>query len=112
MRLKFCIVALGESTPTMRDLNRYVVTAHATEWKDIGIELELKLCTLGIISKNNQNECVACFQHTLDQWLQLTPHATWSMLEVAITNVRRARLDLKPVTDIFCKYLTISDNII
>ena len=92
-----------ESTPTMKDLNRYVVTTYATEWKNIGIELELELCVLDIISKSNQNDSAACFQHTLNKWLQLTPHATWRVLEVAITNVRRVHLGLEPVTDVYGK---------
>ena len=37
----------------MRDLNRYVINKHADHWKDIGLELELELDTLNIISKDN-----------------------------------------------------------
>ena len=59
----------------MRDLNRYVIKKYGVDWKDIGLELELKLDTLKIISKDNQHDCVACFQSTLDKWLQSTPNA-------------------------------------
>ena len=35
------------------------------------------------------------------KWLELTPSATWKILEVAITNVKRAKLSLDPITDIY-----------
>ena len=44
---------------------------------------------------------VTCFQITLDKWLKFNPRATWRILEVAITNVRRVCLGLEPVTDIY-----------
>ena len=87
--------------PTMKDLNRYITKRYANDWKDIGLELELELDILKIISKDNQHDCVACFQSTLDRWLKSTPNATWHALEVAITNVRRAHLCLEPVSDVY-----------
>jgi len=98
-----------EETPTMKDLNRYVTNMYAADWKDIGLELEFKSECLEIISKNNQQECVACFKSTLDSWLKSTPHATWRTLEVAITNVKRSKLGLDPVTDVYGEYSTITD---
>ena len=104
------MVTTEDSTPTMRDLNRYVTKTYADDWRDIGIELELKLQALKIIAKDNNHDCVHCFQSILDQWLNSTPNATWKMLEVAITNVRRAKLGLDPVTDVYSEYsYTFSD---
>ena len=95
------MVTIEEATPTMKNLNRYVTEKYAANWRDIGIELDLKLHTLEIISKDNHHECVPCFQSTLDKWLTSTPDATWRMLEIAITNVMRGRLGLDPVTDVY-----------
>ena len=81
-------------------MNRYVTYKYAANWKDIGIELELKSETLEIISKNN-HESEACFQSMINKWLESTCHATWRTLEVAITNVRRVRVGLDPVTDVY-----------
>ena len=87
----------------MRDLNRYA-RKYATDWYDIGIELGLELDVLNIIKKDNPQECVACFQNTLDKWLKLnTDDATWKTLEVALTNVNRANLGLDPVDDMYGK---------
>ena len=42
-----------------------------------------------------------CFHRTLNQWLQLD--ATWKTLEVALTNMNRAKLGLDPVDDVYGK---------
>ena len=102
-------LSIEQSTPTMKDLNRYVIKHYASEWMDIGLELGLKLNTLEIFSKNNQKECISCFRSTLNEWLNLKPNATWRMLEVAITNARRASNGLDPVTDIYGEYVTVID---
>ena len=68
----------------MKYLNRYVTTKYATDWYNIGIELEVDLCVLDNIKQNNLNQSEACFQKTLDKWLKLiTDDATWGTLEVA-----------------------------
>ena len=86
--------------PTMRDLNRYVTKKYAADWKDIGLELNLKLGILKNIQKNNQ-EVEDRFEDVLDKWLKSTPKATWRMLEVALTNVSRQQLGLDPVDDVY-----------
>ena len=82
----------------MRDLNRYVVHKYASEWEDIAFELGLDEQLIEIIKKDNR-ECVDCLRRTLQKWS--TPHATWKTLEIAITNVKRIRLSLDPVTDVY-----------
>ena len=87
----------------MRDLNRYVVHKYASDWEDIAYELGLDE-QVKIIKKDSLNYgCVECIRSTLQKWLDLTPNATWKMLEVAITNVNRIQLSLDPVTDIYGK---------
>ena len=87
----------------MKDLNRYV-KKYAVDWKDIGIELGLELDVLDLVEKDHPHQSIACFQKTLDKWLKLAPNATWTTLEVALTNVRRQQLGLDPVDygEIFC----------
>ncbi|XP_065892676.1 protein NLRC3-like isoform X2 [Dysidea avara] len=80
----------------MKDLNRYV-KKYAVDWKDIGIELGLELDVLDLVEKDHPHQSIACFQKTLDKWLKLAPNATWTTLEVALTNVRRQQLGLDPV---------------
>ena len=86
----------------MRDLNRYVTRKYASDWYDIGIELGLELNVLDIIERNHPQNSVTCFQKTLDKWLQLNiDDATWKTLEVAFTNVNRAKLGLDPVDGVY-----------
>ena len=77
----------------MKNLNRYVTMRYATNWYDIGLELDLELDVLEIIKKDNPQQSVTCFRKTLDKWLKLNgDNATWKALEVAITNVHRATI--------------------
>ena len=94
------LTVIEEKIPEMKDLHRYVINTYAPEWKDIGLELNLKATALDIIAEDNPLNCKARFESTLDLWLKSTSHATWKILEVAITNARRAHLGLKPVTDV------------
>ena len=88
----------------MRNLFRYVVHKYATEWNDIAIELGLKPSTVKIIKMDNQ-KCEECFKEALQKWLEISPNATWSILEVAITNVKRAKESLDPITTVYGKKL-------
>ena len=92
----------------MIDLHRCVIEAHAPHWRDIGIELKLEINVLDIISSDNPFNCTACFKRTLDKWLKSNPNASWDALEVGITNVRRAKLGLEPVNDVYGECVAIS----
>ena len=83
----------------MRDLNRYVVHKYVKEWEDIATELGLDE-EIAIIEKDSRNT-TDCFKKMLRKWLDSTPFATWKMLEVAITNVKRAKNSLDPITDVY-----------
>ena len=94
----------------MKDLNRYVVKRHATDWYNIGIELDLELDILDIIKEDNPQQSVTCFQKALNKWLKLnSENATWKKLEVALTNVSRTNLGLDPVDNVY-KRLNPVDN--
>ena len=106
MQLFVCIVTVlccAENVlPTMRDINRYVTSKHATDWKNVGIELGLELTILNTIEKDHPLQSEDCFQAMIDKWLRLTgDNATWKALEVALTNVNRQKLDLDPVDDVY-----------
>ena len=88
----------------MRDLSRYVTREYACDWKNIGLELGLELNVLRIIARENPLQIIECLMETLDKWLKLnTDDAPWKILEVALTNVNRAKLGLDPVDDVYGK---------
>ena len=101
--------SVEDDTPTTKDLNRYITKKkYAIEWKDIGAELGLDDHVLDIIENDHDNQSVACFKKTLNQWIRLTPNkATWRALEVALTNVTRQSLELDPVDDVYGEDLYI-----
>jgi len=90
-----------DEKPTIRDLNRYIVTKYATNWYEIGIELGIELCVLDLIKKDNPQQSVHCLLKVLDKWLKVTDNPTWKILEVALTNVTRQQLNLDPVDDVY-----------
>lgn len=95
-------LTVEDDTPCMRDLNRYVLHKYVTDWEDIGIELGLEN-QIDVIKMDNQGSKDR-FRATLQKWLKsTTPRPTWKMLEIAITNVKRAQQSLDPVTDIYGK---------
>ena len=96
----------------MKILNRYVVSKYASEWKDIGIELDIDIDELNIIEKDNPGQSKMCFQKTLEKWLKITTNPTWSTLEAALTNVRRQQAGLDPVNDVYSKSSTLLGHII
>ena len=85
----------------MKDLNRYVISIYAVDWYNIGIELGIEHHVLNVTEKDHPQQSVICFRKVLDKWLKLIPNATWRMLEVALTNVRRQQLGLYPVDDVY-----------
>jgi len=89
----------------MRDLNRYVVKKYADIWRDVGIELGLELSVLKSIEENYPKNVTTCFQETLNKWLKFDPGPTWTMLEIAITNVQRQDLNLNPVESLYSEDL-------
>ena len=93
-----------DDIPTMRDINRYVTREFAADWKNVGIELGLTTGMLKIIAKDHPQQAEDCFREVLDNWLQCNPTATWKMLEVALTNVKRQQLSgIDPVNDVYGK---------
>ena len=106
--INICFAIIETQTPDMKNLHRYVITTYAPDWKAIGLELNLKASTLEIIAADNPLKCTVCFEKTLDMWLKSTPDATWRTLEIAITNVKRAQLGLKPLSDTNGEYVTIN----
>ena len=85
----------GDEKPQLKDLQRFL-TEYCLEWKTIGLQLELKSNVLNLIEVDHMhpNKHRECFRSTLEKWLQLDLEATWSKLELAITNANRLKLGL------------------
>ena len=86
--------------PSAIDLQRYVVHEYASKWNGIAIELGLKTSTVDNIKTNNQ-KCEDRLKDTLQKWLDVSVNATWNVLEVAVTNVKRAEMSLDPIINVY-----------
>ena len=61
-----------------------MLTKVATNWKQLGKNLEINENLLAIIETNNPHDCESCCSEMLSEWLDLTPNASWKILNNAI----------------------------
>ena len=88
----------------MRDINRYVTRKHAFDWKEIGIELGLKIDVLDVIEEDHPFKSEVCFKDMITTWIESAAiNVTWKVLEVALTNVKRKKMGLASVDDVYDK---------
>ena len=87
----------------MIELERHgVAQQYAADWFETGVKLGLNDFpnVLENITESSLENDRLCFHEVLYKWLKLFPDATWRSLEVALTNVKREKLHLDPVTDV------------
>ena len=70
---------------------------HCALWKSIGLHLGLEQVVLDVIEADNRHNQTECFRLTLQRWMQKDAGASWSTLELAITNANRGKLGYKPL---------------
>ena len=78
----------GAEKPSLPELYEKVTPHFASYWKDIGVFLELPQETLRTIEQDNRN-CIKCCNAMLDEWLETTPTASWSVLVEALESAKR-----------------------
>ena len=82
----------------MRELNRFL-TDYCGHWRSIGYKLGLSDALLNMIHRDYSTQERECFRFALQKWLELDTRATWSTLELAITNARREALSLEALQE-------------
>ena len=78
---------IGNKTSEISELYRFIVPKYAARWKDLGIQLKIPEYYLDTIAANNnhsQSYCQDCCKAVLKKWMDITPNATWNMLQKAI----------------------------
>ena len=73
------------------------MTDHCEHWNAIGLHLDLNQPVLNIIARDHPMNERERFRVTLDRWLVMDTDASWSTLELAITNANREKLSLDPL---------------
>ena len=78
----------AESTkPKIKDLMKELKVA-ASDWEDVGIELELEDSYLKQIKSDNSGDCKVCLREMLRMWLsRVDPPPSWSAIVEALDNL-------------------------
>ena len=76
--------------PELRDLYNYVAVTYASKWKLLGRILNVREDVLRNTEKDHPQDCEECCSRMLNDWLELTPDATWGALLEAIDRVQSA----------------------
>ena len=75
------------------------LTKHCGYWRSIGVNLGLSNDVLNMIQRDWPTQERERLRVTLEKWLDQDIKATWSTLELAITNAYREELNLKPLQE-------------
>ena len=81
-------IYLGNEKPQLKDLYDYVAVHYATNWKRLGRNLNIGENLLQMIEKDYPHNCEECCSQMLNNWLELTPDATWGILVEAVDKVQ------------------------
>ena len=103
--MHYIILCIGDKRPTAKDYQKFLVK-YCLEWKSIGGQLGLEESALAVIGADHRDQNRECLRLTLESWLQLDIKATWSKLELAITNSNRMKLGIDPL-DTSKAYITM-----
>ena len=74
--------------PELRDLYDYVAVTYGSKWKLLGRILNIREDLLRNIENDYPQDCEECCGRMLNDWLELTPDATWQTLLHAIDRVQ------------------------
>ena len=77
----------GSGKPEVSELHRNIVPKYAARWRDLGVQLKIPEYHLEAIAVNNTNHpsySEQCCKAMLQKWMEITPDATWSILQMAI----------------------------
>ena len=76
----------GSENPEVSELHSRIVPKYAARWRDLGVQLKIPEHHLNTIAVNNTNHpsyCEQCCKAMLQKWMEITPNATWSVLNMA-----------------------------
>ena len=73
--------------PEVSEFHRHIVPKYAAKWRDLGVQLKIPEHHLNTIAVNNTNHPFysdQCCKAMLQKWMEITPDATWNILQMAI----------------------------
>ena len=84
----------------MKDIEDYVVTVLATQWRQLGNQLNIDENSLDILQHDYPNDCKMCCSRMLADWLDQNTYknTTW---EILINAIHRLPTGIKVLLDTF-----------
>ena len=79
---------IGNKRPQFKDIDNFVVTKYAVNWKQLGRNLGIDDTLLSITEKDHPHDCETCCSKMLSEWLDVTPNASWKMLYNAMDKTK------------------------
>ena len=79
---------LGDQRPQLKDIDNFVVIKCAPNWKQLGRSLDLDDTLLNIIEMDYPYDCERCCSKMLSEWLDVTPNASWKILNNAMEKIQ------------------------
>ena len=81
-----CVATVGTSTPTLKELHRYVRPEVASQWYDLGVELlnHDQVKRLDVIKCDYPGLSETCCTEMFKYWLQVDVDASWDKLLKAL----------------------------
>ena len=70
--------------PLLKDIYHHITPQYATQWKVIGMLLDLPSEALNIIEHDHRDKAEPCCNAMLEKWLQLNTTASWEKLFAVI----------------------------
>ena len=80
-------LSLGSGKPEVSELHRHIVPKYAARWRDLGVQLKISehhLDTIAVDNTNHPSYSEQCCKAMLQKWMDITPDATWSIIQMAI----------------------------
>ena len=80
----------GSGRPEVSELHRHITRKYAARWRDLGVQLKIPQYHLDTIAADNTNHpsySEQCCKAMLQKWMEITPNATWSVLQMAIDSL-------------------------
>ena len=73
----------------MKDINDFVVTNWASQWKQLGRLLKIDQSSIIILQHKYGNDCEECCTRMLEAWQEesIVENATWETLLCAVDNM-------------------------
>ena len=81
------IIHIGKEKPEIKDLYKYVVPKWASQWRELGTQLDVAQHLMNIIERDYPKDCKGCCIKLFSDWLDSNPSASWGDVITAVDGI-------------------------